>query len=465
VDFDHKKLKQLLSEGPTSLPPSLEWEQMEAGITEKMAALQPQRSRRWLWWLFLAAGSVILAVIPAAEVLRSVQPAPAQAELTRPADPATEATDRPATAAGTTAVAGTASPARQESPAPDTSSPAVTPSAAPVAASLSPGDPVPPATASVRSAQPLDPAIATAPVDPSTAPGSTANDPSSLSDKMDGQPAAPSAGSLQPAVAVLATRGPALLTAERALPAPLPGSTPAEPENGATAGRRLVLLGGPTIWSPGYGTTQPERASFERSLPSYQAEVNLLQPLGKRWQLLVGFQYQQLESRFDWRNTLTDYTITLQDTVIQRQTNALTGAQTEVRGDVELTVPAERIVRHYNTTRLYQLPIALGTGWTHGRWQTEDFLGGALTLASNHRGRTLFQGSLTDYTGPRTGFQDSQWQVDALLAGRVSYRLNELLQLTTGLQWQKNLTNWSTETGITMRPQSVNWSLGVQYRW
>ncbi|MCB9289495.1 MAG: hypothetical protein H6560_19470 [Lewinellaceae bacterium] len=109
----------------------------------------------------------------------------------------------------------------------------------------------------------------------------------------------------------------------------------------------------------GYSKSKPERYAYERTIISHQVRLHYTHPLKKDLALLLGLQFQQLENRFDWSAAVNDYTITLTDTVVQIQINKLTGEQTVVRGDIELTVPAKRTVRHYNTTQLFQIPLPL----------------------------------------------------------------------------------------------------------
>lgn len=236
-----------------------------------------------------------------------------------------------------------------------------------------------------------------------------------------------------------------------------------DPKHIATPSPRIALMSGLSWWTEGYGSAKPERDQNERSITSFNAQLNYIHTLKKDYTLLIGFQFQQLESRFDWSNTIDDYIITLIDTVMQIQTNSLTGQQSEVRGDVEVNVPAVRTVRHYNQTRLYQIPLAVGKTWTFKNWQADVLFGGSLNFLSENKGRTLYLGEIQDYDGAATDFLENQWNLHGLLMGRLSYRINDHFGLTTGVQFQKSLTNWSTESNIQMRPNVLNWEVGMNY--
>ncbi|MCB9263458.1 MAG: hypothetical protein H6558_00380 [Lewinellaceae bacterium] len=226
---------------------------------------------------------------------------------------------------------------------------------------------------------------------------------------------------------------------------------------------RLSLVGGATWWNMGYGQAKPERYAYERTIISHQAGLHYIHPLKKDFTLLLGLQFQQLENRFDWSAAVDDYTITLTDTVVQIRTNTLTGEQTVVRGDVELTVPAKRTVRHYNTTQLFQIPLAIGKTWAVKSWQADVFIGSTLNIFSANEGRTLYQGELLDYDGTHTGFANNRWKIHGMLMGNLTYRLSNHVGITGGIQFQKSLSNWSTEQNIQMHPHVIIGKIGLQY--
>lgn len=231
----------------------------------------------------------------------------------------------------------------------------------------------------------------------------------------------------------------------------------------ARAPRRLSLLAGVADWRMGHGTDHPARADFESPLLSWQGGITYLHPLPNQFTVLTGLEWRRLESRLDWSTSLDDYQITLQDTILLVETNILTGRESKIRGDVTLTVPANRVVRHHNHTQLIQIPLAVGKTWLYRNWQADLLIGGAFTVYTQHRGRTLYRGEIRDYAGSTTDFIDNRWQFSARLAGRLSYRINRRLGITTGIQWQRSLGNWSTESNIIQRPSLWGVQFGITY--
>lgn len=233
-------------------------------------------------------------------------------------------------------------------------------------------------------------------------------------------------------------------------------------KQGRTADQ-LVLEGGVTFWNEGYGEGTPERAQYETILPSLQFQGFYRRSLKRDFFAMIGLQFQQLESRFNYSTTIEDYMITLENTIIQVQNNLITGEQTVIRGDLDLSVEAERRIVHYNRTRALKVPLAFGKTWRFKSFQTDVYVGGAIGVLSNNRGRTLLEGAVIDYDGSSTPFIENQWTVDGLMGARLHYLLLEDLAIMTGIQAQKSLTDWSREKDITMRPVSFSWQVGLSY--
>ena len=180
---------------------------------------------------------------------------------------------------------------------------------------------------------------------------------------------------------------------------------------------------------------------------------------------MIGIQYQQMESRFDWTGIIPDYQLTLTDTILEISTDAFTGEQTEIRGDVNLSVYAERKIRHFNRTRIFQIPFAVGKAWISKseKLQLDVLVGGSFNIMSNNAGRTFYQGGIQNYNSSSNNFLSKKMKFNTLLGGRLTYYLNSNLGIMTGFQFQKSISNWSIEQDIKVRPSWVNLSLGLAY--
>lgn len=226
---------------------------------------------------------------------------------------------------------------------------------------------------------------------------------------------------------------------------------------------QVWLTGGVSQWRAGYGSAKPERAEFESAILSYQGQFSYVHPVKKSLFLLAGLRYQQLESRLDWNTQIADYAVTLEDTIIQIRRNAITGEETQVRGDITLTVIAERKVRHFNSFRLLQMPLGVGKTWESGKLQSHVFVGGVASLSFSRQGRTLYQAAVVDYDDSSAAIWTDKLTLSAMLGGGLSYRVTNRLGVMTMVQYEHSLSNWSAEQGITMQPRMLSWSLGIHY--
>jgi hypothetical protein len=227
---------------------------------------------------------------------------------------------------------------------------------------------------------------------------------------------------------------------------------------------QMGLTTGISQWTFGYGNQLPERNSYEKNILSFSTQLSYTYSFGNQFTFSTGFQYQQLESRLVWSRVYDDYTIVLTDTIVEINTNTLTGEQMAVRGNVEIDVAAVRNIRHYNQYRLYQVPLLIGKSWMKGpRWQMNISAGGAINIHSFSKGRNVYGGDLIGMNGPVSDIVDNRWTVQFQAQYGLGYRFNEKWGLLAQLGYQKSLTNWSRETTVQMRPGFINLNFGVNY--
>lgn len=234
-------------------------------------------------------------------------------------------------------------------------------------------------------------------------------------------------------------------------------------KKGDSPQNRISLMGGVTHWSMGFGTFKPERDDFERTVTSVGSSLSYIHRFSNNLELLVGIQYTKLESRFDYMTEIDNYTVILKDTLIQVQSNFITGKQSFVRGDVEVPVNAQRIIRHYNTVQLVQIPLAVGRNWTQADWAYGLYAGATMNISTSQSGRTYYEAGIFDYSGRNTEFINNSWKLHAMLSGRVSYAINERFALSSQFQVQKSVMNWSLENDVSMKPVIYSLSFGIDY--
>jgi hypothetical protein len=226
---------------------------------------------------------------------------------------------------------------------------------------------------------------------------------------------------------------------------------------------QLGFFLGQSIWDMGYESESPEDSSFETGRVSFTAHLDYQYKLSKGFFLSTGLIYQDLQSRLDWTTDLDDYTVTLEDVVLEVRRDALTGEVEEVRGDVEVQVNAQRQVRHHNTYTLLQVPFAVGMTHSSSSLKWSYSLGGSLNLLSQNQGRILFEGELFNLEEAETELLENQFKWNGFIRTGVSYSLNKRLDLGAQLMYQRSLNNWSMEEAVRIQPQQLNISLGLLF--
>jgi hypothetical protein len=234
-------------------------------------------------------------------------------------------------------------------------------------------------------------------------------------------------------------------------------------EDGNKIPNQLLLEGGLVLWDFGPGQSMPERERYERPQFSYQIQGHFQQSLKRGYFLMAGLQYQQLESKFDYSENISDYVITLRDTVIQVRNNLATGQQERVYGDVEQTVEAEREVVHYNTSRLLKLSLGAGKSWQTRTLKADIYLGTTVNAMAFNQGRSLMENEIIDYNGGASVGIDNRLHLAVFTGARLHYFLEPRLALTGGIQIQQSLMNWSTQENTRFYPLSVGLQVGVSY--
>ncbi len=466
-DFEH--IKRSFTEPPPSLPSELDWERMEEGILQKMDALEAEEQTKkrpvgWLSWRRVVPALILLGVVGTLTLhpgspLRSSSQAESQASR-----------DQEATSQEKAPVGGERR--SQGSTRNEPSHP--TQRAIRDALSMGETGPTGPeeAPASQGKGPSAKPPVAVSPAARQLAPSPVRPRPAPAIGPRASEARRPEKQKIQvPSLAGLTHS-----FAREASPLPLTAFAPASgflaaqvalPDTMARVplprGRLTISVGG-NIWSPGTRGKQPERLAYETPILSYQSRLSYLQPLNPKWELMVGLQYQKLESRFERVYELEHYQVLLTDVVLEREKNLVTGRVREKRGDITVTVPAERTITHFNATELYQVQLALGRSWQAGRLQIDALIGASINLLSRNQGRTLYQGEVKFYEGATTDFWANQGKWNALISGRLTYRLSKRWGVVAGLQLQQSLLDWSLEPRVNMHPTVMGMEAGLSYR-
>lgn len=244
---------------------------------------------------------------------------------------------------------------------------------------------------------------------------------------------------------------------------PFKGSSLAKKQNPYGPGI-ISIETGLVMWTEGLNAAGRELRTYETTLPSFQIQAQYQYQLKNDFFLLFGAQYQELYSKSAYRESLPNYQLTFEDTIVRIYTDVLTGEQMVERGDVSQEVEAEYVFQNYNSSKLLKGSIGLGKSMRWYSLETDFFLGALVNLVVFNEGRTYFKDTIVDYRGYSNSFYQNQYAVDLLAGLRVHYRLNAQLRLSSSLQVARSLNDWSSDADFAINPTMFSLQFGFSYK-
>lgn len=226
----------------------------------------------------------------------------------------------------------------------------------------------------------------------------------------------------------------------------------------------LSLEGGLTLWNEAYRGDKPENAQYQRAITSYQIQAHYTKYFRVNYFFQSGFQFQMLESKFQYQNTIENYPIIIRNTLLRVQNDLISGQYENIYGDLETRVQAQHRVIHYNKTKLFKASFAAGRSWQLNTLQIDLYAGAALNTLVNNNGRMFYQDTIVNYNGTSNAIIRNQLMVDGILGARLHYPLRNSVNLTAGFQGQRSITNWSKVEGLRLYPWSLGLQFGLSYR-
>lgn len=221
---------------------------------------------------------------------------------------------------------------------------------------------------------------------------------------------------------------------------------------------------GLSTWQSQYDESTPEsiaRASTETAIPSYQATFAFKYHLRPKFFVGTGLQFQQLESRFDFEHQ-QNIEIENRTTLVGIRVNAINNDSTFIFENHADAIET-RSVRHFNQHRLWNLPLTLGCSIQRNRLSFEVSGGALLSVHARSQGRTLNDSVIIDYDQSEP-IHHNNYGIAALAKAQINYALSDKLYVGGAVANAFWLKNWSTQTGISMQPNTTSFSLVLGQR-
>ena len=218
------------------------------------------------------------------------------------------------------------------------------------------------------------------------------------------------------------------------------------------------------FWSGDYKGNQDfisSRNMVRETLPGFHAQLNKNIVFNSSFGLSVGVGYQELFERFE--TTVDTMVTTLHENVLVLHRSLISGRVTESYNKIEAVSTEQRFVRHLNAFKSIGLELALTK-----QWKLSSKLSGRASLGTNVYFNTLSSGKTLAGTNTIIEFGRKQKIVNSVqLAGQVglqfSYDLTNRMSIIAGVHSSKYLTNLSRESDITFKPWVQKINLGLDY--
>lgn len=228
------------------------------------------------------------------------------------------------------------------------------------------------------------------------------------------------------------------------------------------AGVRIGFESGVGLWTDVANPGLWANESFTNPDLSYNIQGYFQKALTPSTFIITKLQFQQMNSRLDYQKRITDFNMVLSDTVIQVNRNLITGQIEKIYGDVVIT-EGERIIIHHNTSNLFNFSLGLGNNWQHKNFQTDVYYGLSINVFSSHFGRIILDDDVVDYNRTQNTIINTLFTLDAHAGARIHYALKPNLFLTSGIQFQQSISNWSQIEAQSLYPLSVGLNFGISY--
>jgi len=239
------------------------------------------------------------------------------------------------------------------------------------------------------------------------------------------------------------------------------------PENSKEVMKKAMRFGveaGINLWTDVSNSVIWSKESFTTPQVSSQIQGYFQRDISPSIFVITTAQFRQFNSRLNYKTTITDFNLVLTDTVIQVNRNLLTGELVKIYGDVNELTEAERLVIHHNTSNTYNFSLGFGNSFQYKYFQADLYYGLALNGFSSHSGRIVLNGDVISYGQGQNNIVNTQLALDLLTGVRIHYAVNSTLSLTSAINIQQNITNWSTIDSRKLYPISAGLNVGISYR-
>jgi len=210
--------------------------------------------------------------------------------------------------------------------------------------------------------------------------------------------------------------------------------------------------------------------SFDPKIYLY-SETGLISPYSglhvkkifeNKFNVRVGIEWQKMRTYFHFRSdSMTK--VLLEDAVIARIHNQITGAVTYERGDTLVDAWVYTRVKHVNSYTLINIPILFGYNIYRSRWSAGAAAGVNINVSTHFDGRISFGNWYSD-----TAELSDLWKPKAGLAFIANinggFQINSKYSLIMECSYQKYFNKWWDYSVLDRKPGQFKAGVGIEYK-
>jgi len=224
----------------------------------------------------------------------------------------------------------------------------------------------------------------------------------------------------------------------------------------------LQLDAGLTYLFSMYQKSNSNQYKTEKGFPSNYINISYQRIFTNKIYVSTGLSFSRFKTKFDLSDKIM-HTYLVKNAHTLSIENIVTGKTTDVFEDVEIAAPSQRRVRHYNHFDELSIPIIVGKHFKSKKFTYNIGLGSEVSLYTSSKGKTLRANKVINYAKTNALSYQNKVQVSTLLELGAGFTLNKQFEIIANLRHKNYLLNWAND-GLTVKPQALLLGAGLRYK-
>ena len=224
------------------------------------------------------------------------------------------------------------------------------------------------------------------------------------------------------------------------------------------------ISGGTTYntWNPNSSVDAITRHDTEKSLISYQVNLDYKYFFPKNYFIKTGVSYHKNEYLFDY-TTLSSRDTIIENVHLRNQIDTIQNTSTQIFGDTTVVASVTRQVKNYNTISSINVPLYIGKRFSLNRLFFELEGGLLLNFSTTAEGKTIDSNfEIISITENPVYKKNLGFAVGGQL--NLGYAISNRLSLKAGVNAHQFISDKSEIETISFKPKSIGFIGGIGFR-